>query len=393
MTRGPAVFGWLVALAVTAAARAEDWPGFRGPTGQGHSGEKGLPVEWNVKRNIAWKVAIDAEGHSSPIVIGDRVFLTGTTGKGGSCRVLCFDRKKGALLWNKEAMRQELRNKNPRNSYATPTPAADAKRVYAVFSDGGIAALDHAGKVLWTNRDVKHYSQHGLAASPLLYKGLLIMPYDGSSAGPDKKVGWQTPWDKAVVLAVDVATGKEKWRGKRGLSRIAHMTPIVVKVHARDQIVSPGGDVVQGFDPATGKRLWSVASSGEGVSPSPASGEGLVFTSSGFGDPHIRAVRPGDAKGAGAKVVWEDKTAVPTIPSLIYVKPHLFTVSTDGIAQCFKAADGERLWRRRLVGTYSASPLYADGKLYFLNDEGETTVIEAAAKYALVAKNALGERC
>src|SRR5262245_2644562 len=181
MTRSLAPLGWSIVLAVTASAsRAEDWPGFRGPTGQGISSEKGLPVKWGDKENIAWKVAIPGEGWSSPVAVGDRIFLTATTEKGVSCRVICVDRKKGEVLWDKEALRQELRNKNPRNSYATPTPAADAKRVYAVFSDGGIVALDHKGEVKWTNRDVKHYSQHGLGASPLLYKNLLIMPFDGS---------------------------------------------------------------------------------------------------------------------------------------------------------------------------------------------------------------------
>jgi outer membrane protein assembly factor BamB len=383
--------GLCALLLGSSAAVAEDWPAFRGPTGQGLSSEKDVPVKWDATSNVVWKVAVPAQGWSSPIVWRGRVFLTGTSDGGKSCRVVCVGRG-GKVLWDKEVHRQEPGPKRERNSDATPTPATDGKRVYAVFADGTVVAVDYDGHVIWINRDVRFYSQHGLGASPRLYRGLLLMSFDGSSRTGDKTVGWQKPWDRSFLLALDPATGKERWRGKRGLSRIAHVTPVVMKVDGKDQVISPAGDVVQGFDPANGKRLWSVRSEGEGVVPSPAVGEGLVFTASGFGSPAIRAVRPG-GKDTKAEVVWEHTAAVPMIPSLLYVKPHLYTVANDGFAQCLEARSGKVVWKKRLGGSYSASPVYAGGRIYFLSDAGETTVIEAGPHFKSVARNPLGERC
>ncbi|HEY7424022.1 MAG TPA: PQQ-binding-like beta-propeller repeat protein [Gemmataceae bacterium] len=378
---------------ILGSVRAEDWPGFRGPSGQGISSEKGLPIHWKADENIAWKVAVPGEGWSSPVVCRDRVFLTTATDNGVSCRVLCFDRVSGKKRWDKEVYRQKPVRKEKRNSYATSTPATDGQRVYAVFGDGGIVALDYEGEVVWINRDVHFYSQHGLGTSPLLYGDLLILAFDGSSPTDDKTVGWQKPWDKSFLLALDKATGKERWRARRGLSRIAHTTPVVMKVAGRDQIISNAGDVVQGFDPANGKRLWSVRSEGEGVVPSPVCGAGLIFITSGFGSPTIRAVRPGAGVGQSAAVVWGEKHSVPMIPSMLYVRPYLFAISQDGIAQCLEAASGKNLWHERVGGSYSASPICADAKIYLLSDGGETTILEAGSQFKVVARNRLEEHC
>jgi len=212
---------------------AEDWPRFRGPTGQGISEEKNLPVSWSATEGI---------------------------------------------LWNKEVFRQVPGHKEMRNSYATPTPVTDGKLVFAAFNDGSIAAVTTEGKLVWQNRDYQFYSQHGLGVSPVLFENLFIIPFDGSSRLPDKHVGWQEPWEKAFILALDKNNGKELWKGKRGLSRIAHATPIVIRYQGKPQLISCAGDVVQGFEPQTGKRIWTVKSSGEGVVPSPVSGENLVFS-------------------------------------------------------------------------------------------------------------------
>jgi outer membrane protein assembly factor BamB len=375
------------------AARAENWPGFRGPTGQGISTEINLPTSWSATENIAWKTPIPYSC-SSPIVWGERVFVTTTTDGGESCRVLALARASGNVLWDVEVFRQKKTNMQPQNSYATPTPVTDGKHVYAVFSEGGIAAVTVEGKPAWVNHDVRHYSQHGLGASPILYKDALIMPFDGSSTGPDKGVGWQTPWDKAMLFAVDAATGKEKWRGQRGLSRIAHTTPLIVNHKGRDVLISTAGDVIQEFDPRSGQRLWTVRAEGEGVSPSPAFGDGLVFASSGFGNPRLRAVKlDRDADETTRTVAWEAKKNVPMIPSFVYVKPYLFAVSEKGIATCFDAATGDVRWEERLEGAFSASPVYADGRVYFLSEAGETTVIQARPEFTLVVRNSLKEPC
>jgi outer membrane protein assembly factor BamB len=384
----------LVLWAVTPAAPAEDWPCFRGPTGQGVSTETNLPLHWSDKENVAWVADVPGLGWSSPIVQGDRVFVTTATDKGTSGHVLCLERTSGKILWDKEVFQQTPLKIREKNSHATPTPVADGERVYAVFGSGGMAALDYRGEVVWTNQDVKFSSVHGLGSSPLLYGDLLVMPFDGTSP-EDGTIGWQKPWDQAFLLAVDKKTGKERWRGKRGSSRLSHMTPLVVPVDGKDQIVSAAGDAVQGFDPKTGERLWTVYSEGEGVTPSPIYDEGLLFTSSGFGKPTIRAIRP-DGKGDVTKthVVWEQTKNVSMIPSFAYVKPYLFTVSEKGVAQCLEPASGKVLWEQpRVAAAFCASPVVADGKLYLLSEEAETIILEPKGEYKEVARNPLGEKC
>lgn len=386
----------VVTLIAAAAglSRADNWPCFRGPTRQGISYEKDVPVEWSTTSNIVWKTPVPGRGWSSPIVFGDRVFVTTATDKGASFRLVCLDRKTGTIVWNKEILRQKPGHKSGLNSYASSTPATDGQRVYVLASDGSLAAVSMDGTVVWTNRDFKYYSEHGLAVSPVLYKDLLIVPFDGSSDGPDKKVGWQKPWDKAVILALDKNTGKVRWQGRRGLSRIAHVVPGVLSENDHDQLISSAGDVVQGFDLETGKRIWTVSSSGEGVVPSIVIGDGLIFTTSGFGKPAIRAIRSG-GKGdvTETHIAWESTDDVPKIPSMLYVKPFLFLVTEAGVAKCLRAATGEVVWRNRLGGRYSASPIWAEGRIHFLSERGTTTVVEAGPKFKVVARNEIKEKC
>jgi outer membrane protein assembly factor BamB len=378
-----------------AAAGAENWPQFRGPGTQGLSKETGLPLQWSAADNVLWKTAIPGESWSSPIVWGDRVFVTTATEAGQSCRVLSLERKTGRILWNEEVFRQVPSRKEGRNTYATPTPATDGERVYACFGDGSFAALDFAGRLVWTNRDHKFYGQHGLASSPILYRDLLIMARDGSSEGVDKKLGWQTPWDQSYVVALDTKTGKERWKGLRGRSRIAHGVPALwTPPDGRVQVVSEAGDVVQGFAVATGERLWSSEVIGEGKVPSAVIGEGLVFTAGGWGGKEtIKAFRLG---GRGdleeTNLVWEQKKGMPKVPSLIYVRPHLFAITDGGVATCMKAATGELVWQERVGGSFSSSPVAAGGRIYLVDDDGLTTVLEAGSTFKVLAKNPLGER-
>jgi outer membrane protein assembly factor BamB len=386
-----------LAIAIAAAGTrlpAEDWPGFRGPAGQGLSTEKGLPLEWSRERSVAWKTAIPGEGWSSPIVAAGRVIITAAGDGGASCLMICLDRDTGKVRWTKEVFRQVPSRKEGKNSYASSTPVTDGERVYAVFADGSFAALTLDGEVAWINREHKHFSKHGLGCSPRIYRDLLIMAFDGSSDGDEPKLGWKIPWDRAAIVALDRKTGKVRWRASRGLSRIAHVTPTVLQVAGRDQLVSGAGDVVQGFDLSSGERIWSVYSQGEGVVPSIVTGGGLVFSSSGFEKSTIRAVRP-DGKGDVTRthIVWEHTKAVPCIPSFLYLEPHLYTITEGGVAQCLKAATGEVVWQGRLDGSYSASPVAAEGRIYFLNEEGQTTVIEAGPRLTVLARNRLEETC
>lgn len=387
-----------VCVAIIAAQlNAENWPRFRGPTGQGISSETNLPTEWTAKENIAWKTAIPGEGLSSPIVFDDRIFVTSATDEGKSCHVICVDRKSGEILWDKEVLTQVPKHKREDNSYATPTPVTDGKHVYAVFSSGGIAALTMDGEVVWTNDDISFFSQHGLGASPILHENLVIMPFDGSKEGEgdDSLIGFKKPWDGAVLLALNKDTGKEVWRGSRGQSRLAHVTPNILKDGSSAQLVSAAGDAIQGHDPKTGELIWTVYSRGEGVTPSIVLAEGLIYTCSGFEEPTIRVVKPG---GQGdvteTHIAWEQKQGVPSLSSLLYVAPHIYAVTDAGILNCFDAKTGEEVWQKRIGGKHAASPIYADGKIYFLTDlDGETVVIKPGDKYEEIARNLIGEAC
>ncbi len=374
--------------------RAENWPEFRGPDRQGSSAEKNLPLKWSQKENICWKAAIPGDSWSTPIVWGDRVFLTTATDKGESCRIVSLDAGTGKVLWDKEVFRQKPRKKETRNSYATPSPVTDGERVYAVYSDGSFVAVNFDGSLAWTNRDHPFYSQHGLGASPILTGGLLIMTMDASSEGEDKLIGWQKPWDKSYVLALDAKTGKERWKTMRGVTRISHGTPTLwTGPDGRVQVVSEAGDVVQGFDRDTGEKLWTSAVEGEGKVPSTLVADGMVFTAGGFrGRESIKAFRLGEKGDLKEKnLVWEQKKGNPKVPSMVYVKPYLFTVNDTGFATCLKADTGEVVWNERVSGGFSASPVHADGKLYLLDNNGDTTVIEAGPQFKVLAKNPLSE--
>lgn len=385
------VFCLAISLTVCDLASADNWSRFRGPNGQGISSEADLPVKWSANDNVAWKTRIPGSGWSSPIVYDEHVFLTTAAEEGTSCRVICVNRDDGSIAWNTEVHRQTTGPKRKQNSYATPTPVTDGERVYAVYYDGTVVAVDFSGNVAWKNSEVKFFSLHGLGASPLLAHGQLVMPFDGSSRD-ENRVGWKIPWDKAVVLSLDAATGSVRWKGKRGKSRVGHVTPILIDDGT--QIVSAGGDRVQGFEARTGKRIWSIYSQGEGVTPSPVVGNGLIFTSSGFEEPTIRAIRlGGEGDITNTHIAWEQKKGVPTLVSPLYVRPYLYTITRDNILHCIEASTGKIVWLRRLGGAYSASPVLTDGRIYVLSEEGVTLVLRPGPQYDEVARNSIGETC
>jgi outer membrane protein assembly factor BamB len=385
---------WLVPILFSGESKGEDWPWFRGPSRQGISQEKEIPTRWSATSGIRWKTAIGGEGWSSPIVCGARVFVTTALEGGSSLHLICLDRASGNVIWDKEIVRQAAGHKQQYNSYATPTPATDGTRVYVPACDGRILAVSMEGRVEWINSDFDYYSEHGLAVSPVLYEDLVIIPFDWSNRPPDTKIGWQVPWDKAVILAVDKNTGRTRWKGTRGSSRIAHVTPQIANVEGQDQLVSGAGNVIQGFDLKTGARLWTVDSPGEGVVPSVVIGDGLVFTASGFGASRICAVRlGGHGDVTKTHTVWESRDDVPKMSSVLFVSPHLYLATETGVAKCFKAATGEVVWRERLGGKFSASPVWAEGKVYFLAENGRMTVVEDGPAFKVVARNELGEKC
>ena len=389
---------WILTLVtccwLSTVVQAENWPQFRGPGHQGISAESNVPLKWSTTENIVWKIEIPGQSWSSPIVWNDRVFVTTATEGGAGCHVVSIDRTRGKIIWDKTVFKQALRRKEGRNTYATPTPATDGERIYACFGDGSFVALRFDGEIAWINRDYKFYGQHGLGSSPILQDGLLIMARDGSNEGDDKSLGWQKPWDQSYVVALDAATGKERWKGMRGQSRISHGVPNIWQHDGKAEVISEAGDVVQGFDLKTGERLWSSTVIGEGKVPSVIIGNDLAFTSGGWGGKEsIKAFKLGErGELKESNLVWEQKKSMPKVPSMLYLKPYLYSINDGGIAQCLKGDSGEVVWHERLKGNYSASPVAAAGRLYFLNDEAEMTVIQAGPEFKELASNPLGEK-
>jgi outer membrane protein assembly factor BamB len=367
--------------------QAEDWPQFRGPTGQGHASERGLPYEWSESKNVLWKVPVPGLGWSSPVVSGGRIWLTTVVETKearrdrvtASLRALAFDVATGRELVNVEVFHlNDAGYVNPKNSRASPTPIVDGDKIYVHFGADGTAALNTSGDILWTIR-LNYESQHGNGGSPVLYRDLLIVNCDGN--GGD-----------AYVAAIDVATGKIRWKTpRRRPADQAYSTPLVITVDGRDQLISVGAYRAAAYDPITGQELWRV-SYGDGFSnvPRPVFGQGLVYIATGFQTPTLIAVRP-DGRGdvTRSHVVWKIARGAPYTPSPLLVGSDFYYVSDTGILSLADASSGEIVWQQRLGGNYSASPIFADGRIYFLSEEGLATVIAPGREFRRVAVNRL----
>lgn len=374
---------------LAAAVRADDWPEFRGPTGQGVVPKGRLPVEWGPEKNVAWKKAIPGLGWSSPIIWKDRLFLTtAVPGRGKSdqsLRVLCLDVKTGKTLWDEEVIRQEGKSApgiHKKNSHASPTPVTDGERVYAHFGHQGTACVDFNGKRLWKRTDLRYAPVHGNGGSPILVGETLVYSADGS--------------DQQFVVALDRRNGETVWKTDRKTDaerKFSFSTPLHITVNGRGQIVSPGSDVVCAYDPKDGAELWRVRYQGYSVVPRPAFGQGLVFVCAAYDDPELLAIRP-EGKGDITKthVAWRSRKGVPLDPSPLVAGRELYLVSNDGRASCLDARTGKVHWQMSLGGNFSASPLYGDGKVYFQDEDGVGTVVKGGTKYELLARNDLKEK-
>ena len=378
----------LVLLLIAGAsvlAQAEDWPQFRGPTGQGHATERGLPLEWSETKNIIWKTPVPGLGWSSPTVANGRVWLTTVVeskqrrGVSASLRALAFDVATGREIVNVEVFRlDDAGYVNPKNSRASPTPIVDGDRVFVHFGAEGTAALSTSGEILWTTH-LRYESQHGNGGSPTLYRDLLIINCDGN--GGD-----------AYVVALDTASGKPRWKtARRRPADQAYSTPLVITVGQQDQLVSVGAYRAAAYDPLTGQEIWRV-SYGDGFSnvPRPVFGQGLVFIATGFQTPALMAVRP-DGKGDVTRthVAWTITRGAPYTPSPLLVGNDLYYVSDTGVLSLADAASGQIVWQQRLGGNYSASPVFVDGRIYFQSEEGVTTVIAPGREFRRLASNRL----
>jgi outer membrane protein assembly factor BamB len=375
---------------VFAPARAADWPEFRGPTGQGLA-EGTLPVEWGKEKNVVWKKELPGAGWSSPVVVNGRIYLTaGVSVNDGrprelSLQALCLDSKTGKLLWSKEVFRQDADAPAPhsKNSHASPTPLVHDGRLYVHFGHQGSACLDLTGKLLWRNNDLKYAPVHGNGGSPILVDDKLIFNCDGG--------------DQCFVAALYRKSGKLAWKTERNadaLKTFSFSTPLLITVKGKKQVVSAGSGAVMAYDPGTGKEIWRVRyGDGYSVIPRPVHGRGLVFISTGYMRPSLLAIRPdGEGDVTDSHVAWTVRRSAPHTPSPLLVGDELYMVSDGGVASCLDAKTGKLHWEKRVGGNFSASPLYADGKIYLQSEEGVGLVLKTGKKYEQIAKNPLEER-
>jgi outer membrane protein assembly factor BamB len=370
-------------MIASAGEGARYWPRWRGPSGQGQVSGSGYPDKWSATENVLWKVAVPGEGNSSPVVWGDRIFLTTARDGGRRLSLIAFRRSDGNQLWEAVAPEGRLEFVHDKNGHASATVSTDGKLIYASFGSRGLMAFDFSGKLVW-RQDLGAINNYwGTAGSPLLYKDRVILYQDQQRA-------------ESFIAAFDAASGKQLWRTARNAS-VGWGTPVAIQANGRDEIVVNGQDAVVAYNPENGHELWRVSGTTMEVVPTIVVGHGLLFSSSGRAGPTL-AIRPG---GQGdvtrTHLAWSSPRGSPFIPSPIVHGDQLYMVNDmTSIATAFDAKTGRTLWQNRLGAAqregFSASPVSVDGKVFFINDEGETFVLRGGSEFNLLHVNSLGER-
>ena len=389
----------LVLAAGAAAQRAPDavrmieaegvaatyWPRWRGPSGQGLVPDGPYPNRWSAQENVAWRTPVPGRGNSSPIVWGDRIFLTTAYDGGQRLSILGFRRADGKQLFETFVPQRGIEFGHPKNGHASATPATDGRRVYASFGSNGLLAIDLDGRIIWHREIGRLSNYHGSAGSPVLYKDRLFIYQDhgGSDAGG------------SFVAAFDTATGKPLWRTPRDAS-VGWGTPVVIAANGRDELIVSSQRRVQAYDPATGRELWSAAGNTYEVIPTPVVGHGLVYCASGRAGPTM-AIRPGGSGDVTAThVAWSVSRGSPFVPSPLLLGDVLYLVNDmQSIVTAYEAKSGTVLFQGRLGSErregFSASPVAVNGEVFFTNDDGETFVLKAGRTFTLSHVNQLGE--
>ena len=347
-------------------------------------------MQWSPTEHVLWKTDVPGVGWSSPIVVGEKIYLTTAVPKKAetdpeqSLRLVCLDLETGKTLWDKEIFqetKETAQRIHKKNSHASPTPVSDGKVIYVHFGTHGTACLTLDGDVVWKTNELEYEMQHGNGGSPIIVDDKLVVICDGKGAN--------------FIVALDRNTGKIAWKVDRnveGRKKFSFGTPLLITVDGEQQIVAPGTDVISGHSPKDGKEIWHLNYDGYSVIPRPVFSHGLIFVTTSYDRPTLLAIRP-DGKGdvTETHLAWSNKTQIPHTPSLLVVGDELYAISDKGIGQCFDAKTGELIWKERVGGNFSASPLYADGKIYFQSEEGETTIIAPGKTYKEIGRNHLKE--
>ncbi len=380
------LFAATLVSAASPAAAGENWPQFRGPQGDGMSVETGLPSTWSESQHVTWKTAIHGKGWSSPVIWNTQIWITTATEDGKQLFAVCIDRETGRIVH--DALVFEIAEPqfcHALNSYATPTPVVEEGRVYVHFGTHGTACLDtQSGKTLWTRQDFPCNHFRGPASSPIVYGNLLIVAYDG--------------FDLQYVVALDKRTGKTVWRRDRNIdygtadgdAKKAYGTAKVIEVDGQPQLVYPSAGATIAYVPETGAEIWRVNHGGMNAAATALFGHGRLYLNTAAGGFKLFAMRVG-GKGdvTNTSVEWKCSQGVPTRSSQLLVGDWIFMVSDAGIASCLDAKTGKTIWHERLDGEFSASPLYADGKVYYFNQTGAAFVVAPQPEFKLLATNTL----
>ncbi len=376
----------VLALVVTnaaAAAHAENWPGWRGPRGDGTSHEKHVPTRWSPSENIAWKVALPGKGHASPIVWDDRLFVVTCDEATEQRLLLCYERATGMKLWQQVVLQAPLEGKHPLNSFASSTPATDGQLVYVSFLDRGemlVAAFDFAGQQVWSTRPGPFSSKHGFCSCPVLFEDKLIV--NGDHDGD------------AYLVALDCRTGETVWKTERQNRTRSYSTPIIRNIDGRVQMILSGSKCVASYDPRDGALHWIIDGPTDQFVASMVFNGELLFLTAGFPELHMMAIRPdGSGNVTDSHIVWRTRRGAAYVPSPISAGEYFLVVSDGGVASCFEAATGKRVWMERLGTHFSGSLISAGGLVYFTSDEGRTIVVRPGNELDVVAENELGEFC
>jgi len=396
-------FALLCSFVADTSVNAENWPGWRGPRGDGSSVEKNVPQKWDgtTGENIVWKIPVPGEGHASPVVWGDCIFVPSCLKDSQDRVLICFDRKTGKKLWQKVVVNSILETKHNLNSFASSTPTTDGKLVYVTFLevDGStipaknvgrarpvtpgkmtVAAYDFEGNRKWIAQPGGFVSVHGYCSSPVIHDNLLIVngDHDGDS----------------YVLALNKTTGKTVWKINREHKTRSYVTPLIRTINGRTQMVMSGSMNIISLDPKTGKQLWTIDGPTEQFVASMVFDGERFFMAAGFPTYHVMAIDPkGSGNVSDSHVAWHVKNVRCYVPSPVVIGDYLMVADDRGTANCFSTTSGDRHWQDRLGKHYSASLISANGKAYFLADDGIMKIIDPAKELKVVAENKLGEYC
>ena len=403
----------LIVSSLTTVGSAANWPQWRGPDGSGISNEKNLPSEWTPTKNIKWKTPINGRGHSSPIVWGNRVFVTtaveGELVPGAKAvkhtsdgkeflhpdsvgadrkhqfKVIALNGESGKILW--EAVAWEgtpYDNRHRKSSYAASTPATDGKMVYAFFGTEGLYAYDFNGKLAW-KAQLGNLATVGMGTgtSPILYDNLVIVQCDEDNG------------EASFIVGLDKKTGKEVWRTPRKV-QVSWSTPLLVKTSTRSELITSGTESVISYDPATGKELWHHKGVESNAIPSPVANSDMVFLVAGFPAKIAMAIKlggTGDLTGS-ASVPWKYAKGTAYVPSPILYGDYLYLTTDRGILTCIDAKTGEVKYeggRIPIPATFTASPVAFEGKILMTSEDGDTFIVKAGPKHEILGTNSIGE--